>query len=169
MDQSSSDHSKPEKNNSEKNDNYQIVSSLPRSYECTFCKRGFSNAQALGGHMNIHRKDKAKLKLLASSTVTQQQQKQSSSEIPKISSSNLSSVPIGSLDGNPSPNWFVEKESDDQLSKFSGFVDQKEELPVTLSSSDHDISELDLELRLGPEPQDSTSKSTGMDATRKFF
>ncbi|CAN0854370.1 Transcriptional regulator TAC1 [Linum grandiflorum] len=33
-----------------------------RSYECTFCKRGFSNAQALGGHMNIHRKDKAKLK-----------------------------------------------------------------------------------------------------------
>ncbi|KAG9453111.1 hypothetical protein H6P81_006015 [Aristolochia fimbriata] len=33
-----------------------------RSYECTFCKRGFSNAQALGGHMNIHRKDRAKLK-----------------------------------------------------------------------------------------------------------
>ncbi|KAK6927022.1 hypothetical protein RJ641_008741 [Dillenia turbinata] len=33
-----------------------------RSYECTFCKRGFSNAQALGGHMNIHRKDKAKLR-----------------------------------------------------------------------------------------------------------
>nr|BAB58897.1 lateral shoot inducing factor [Petunia x hybrida]BAD07404.1 C2H2-type zinc finger protein [Petunia x hybrida] len=33
-----------------------------KSYECNFCKRGFSNAQALGGHMNIHRKDKAKLK-----------------------------------------------------------------------------------------------------------
>ncbi|KAI3447713.1 hypothetical protein Pfo_004378 [Paulownia fortunei] len=33
-----------------------------RSYRCTFCKRGFSNAQALGGHMNIHRKDRAKLK-----------------------------------------------------------------------------------------------------------
>ncbi|KAL8491007.1 hypothetical protein ACS0TY_022862 [Phlomoides rotata] len=29
-----------------------------RPYECTFCKRGFTNAQALGGHMNIHRKDK---------------------------------------------------------------------------------------------------------------
>ncbi|XP_052185289.1 uncharacterized protein LOC127796927 [Diospyros lotus] len=29
-----------------------------RSYECAFCKRGFSNAQALGGHMNMHRKDK---------------------------------------------------------------------------------------------------------------
>ena len=31
-----------------------------RSYECNFCKRGFTNAQALGGHMNIHRKEKAK-------------------------------------------------------------------------------------------------------------
>ena len=30
-----------------------------RSYECVFCKRGFTTAQALGGHMNIHRKDKA--------------------------------------------------------------------------------------------------------------
>ncbi|KAG2670077.1 hypothetical protein I3843_14G066100 [Carya illinoinensis] len=32
---------------------------LTRSYDCNFCKRGFSNAQALGGHMNIHRKEKA--------------------------------------------------------------------------------------------------------------
>ncbi|KAG0497744.1 hypothetical protein HPP92_002435 [Vanilla planifolia] len=30
-----------------------------RSYDCIFCKRGFSTAQALGGHMNIHRKDRA--------------------------------------------------------------------------------------------------------------
>ncbi|KAI3667054.1 hypothetical protein L6452_42096 [Arctium lappa] len=33
-----------------------------RSYTCTFCKRGFSNAQALGGHMNVHRKDRARLR-----------------------------------------------------------------------------------------------------------
>ncbi|KAM1107346.1 hypothetical protein EV1_004075 [Malus domestica] len=31
-----------------------------RSYECLFCKRGFTTAQALGGHMNIHRKERAK-------------------------------------------------------------------------------------------------------------
>jgi hypothetical protein len=37
-----------------------------RSYECTFCKRGFDNAQALGGHMNIHRKDRAKTKKIRS-------------------------------------------------------------------------------------------------------
>ncbi|GFP96809.1 transcriptional regulator tac1 [Phtheirospermum japonicum] len=28
-----------------------------RLYECVFCRRGFNTAQALGGHMNIHRKD----------------------------------------------------------------------------------------------------------------
>lgn len=31
-----------------------------RSYECMYCKHGFTNAQALGGHMNVHRKDRAK-------------------------------------------------------------------------------------------------------------
>ncbi|XAR49009.1 hypothetical protein NMG60_11032024 [Bertholletia excelsa] len=41
-----------------------------RSYECTFCKRGFTNAQALGGHMNIHRKDKARAKHLAESSAS---------------------------------------------------------------------------------------------------
>ncbi|XP_027353561.1 zinc finger protein 11-like [Abrus precatorius] len=30
-----------------------------RSYGCIFCKRGFTTAQALGGHMNIHRKERA--------------------------------------------------------------------------------------------------------------
>ncbi|KAG8099936.1 hypothetical protein GUJ93_ZPchr0013g36645 [Zizania palustris] len=31
----------------------------PLYYECTHCKRGFTNAQALGGHMNVHRKERA--------------------------------------------------------------------------------------------------------------
>ncbi|KAF5729700.1 hypothetical protein HS088_TW20G00064 [Tripterygium wilfordii] len=33
----------------------------PRSYTCTFCRREFQSAQALGGHMNVHRRDRAKL------------------------------------------------------------------------------------------------------------
>lgn len=41
-----------------------------RCYECTFCRRGFTNAQALGGHMNIHRKDRAKAKQLVTPTPT---------------------------------------------------------------------------------------------------
>lgn len=36
--------------------------SAGRFYECTFCKRGFSTAQALGGHMNIHRRDRARMR-----------------------------------------------------------------------------------------------------------
>ncbi|KAG0466552.1 hypothetical protein HPP92_018132 [Vanilla planifolia] len=32
-----------------------------RSFICTFCRREFRSAQALGGHMNIHRRDRALL------------------------------------------------------------------------------------------------------------
>ncbi|KQK23640.1 uncharacterized protein LOC104582432 [Brachypodium distachyon] len=31
-----------------------------RYYDCVFCKRGFTTAQALGGHMNVHRRDRPK-------------------------------------------------------------------------------------------------------------
>ncbi|CAI9771275.1 unnamed protein product [Fraxinus pennsylvanica] len=34
----------------------------PRCYTCSFCKREFRSAQALGGHMNVHRKDRARLR-----------------------------------------------------------------------------------------------------------
>ncbi|KAM0054224.1 putative transcription factor C2H2 family [Helianthus debilis subsp. tardiflorus] len=39
----------------------------PRSYTCTFCKREFRSAQALGGHMNVHRRDRARLRQMSSS------------------------------------------------------------------------------------------------------
>lgn len=34
----------------------------PKSYSCSFCKREFRSAQALGGHMNVHRREKARLR-----------------------------------------------------------------------------------------------------------
>nr|GMD95213.1 cellulose synthase-like protein G3 [Ipomoea batatas] len=34
----------------------------PRSYTCSFCRREFRSAQALGGHMNVHRRDRARLR-----------------------------------------------------------------------------------------------------------
>ncbi|XP_010672344.1 transcriptional regulator SUPERMAN-like [Beta vulgaris subsp. vulgaris] len=37
----------------------------PRSYTCSFCKREFRSAQALGGHMNVHRRDRAQLRQLS--------------------------------------------------------------------------------------------------------
>jgi len=33
-----------------------------RNYSCSFCKREFRSAQALGGHMNVHRRDRARLR-----------------------------------------------------------------------------------------------------------
>ncbi|CAK9140665.1 unnamed protein product [Ilex paraguariensis] len=33
-----------------------------RNYKCSFCKKEFKSAQALGGHMNIHRRDRARLR-----------------------------------------------------------------------------------------------------------
>lgn len=155
-------------------------SSSARSYECTFCKRGFSNAQALGGHMNIHRKDKAKLKLASSNHETKQRQQQTSeiSNNMQIISSSYSS-PSPPLIMNP--NWFCDKEGrDDHLAKDQKpariiLDDQGQGLELNSSargprgSSESEI--LDLELRLGPEPppphQDSSSSPTS--ATRKFF
>ncbi|KAM0013138.1 putative transcription factor C2H2 family [Helianthus debilis subsp. tardiflorus] len=42
----------------------------PRSYSCSFCRREFRSAQALGGHMNVHRREKAKFKQNVNSTTS---------------------------------------------------------------------------------------------------
>lgn len=153
-----------------------------RSYECTFCKRGFSNAQALGGHMNIHRKDKAKLRQLASSNFNEQhqnqlhhhhQQQQDILKMPPSYSSRL-------------PPWFVEHHNEGDTTTSKGTTDGeahqlrlfaetppddfKHQKPDTPHHQVIDVkvekgSELDLELRLGPEPQDTPAPI----GTRKFF
>ncbi|KAH6766762.1 hypothetical protein C2S52_017745 [Perilla frutescens var. hirtella] len=33
-----------------------------RNYKCSFCKKEFKSAQALGGHMNVHRRDRARMR-----------------------------------------------------------------------------------------------------------
>ncbi|KAK4771337.1 hypothetical protein SAY87_031869 [Trapa incisa] len=45
----------------EKAEHIRADASMKKSYSCSFCKRDFLNPQALGGHMNVHRKDRAKL------------------------------------------------------------------------------------------------------------
>ncbi|MED6120943.1 hypothetical protein PIB30_025570 [Stylosanthes scabra] len=142
-----------------------------RSYECNFCKRGFSNAQALGGHMNLHRKDKAKIK-------EQQQQQYSSSS---SSTSNQQFLLEGNLGhikelGNvPHHQALMEDETNN-----NNVVMMRQQLPLFAESSPHHLQqqeedqisgpELDLELRLGPEPpQGSSSPSATTTGTRKFF
>uniref|UniRef100_A0A1D1XKG4 Putative transcriptional regulator RABBIT EARS n=1 Tax=Anthurium amnicola TaxID=1678845 RepID=A0A1D1XKG4_9ARAE len=53
----------------------------PRSYSCSFCGREFQSAQALGGHMNVHRRERARLRLSPTNHIEkghhlQQQQQQ---------------------------------------------------------------------------------------------
>ncbi|EPS69858.1 hypothetical protein M569_04905 [Genlisea aurea] len=43
-------------------ENYHLHQTKKSFFMCNFCNRGFSNAQALGGHMNVHRRDRARLK-----------------------------------------------------------------------------------------------------------
>ncbi|XP_019191265.1 PREDICTED: uncharacterized protein LOC109185769 [Ipomoea nil] len=75
------------------------AAAVGRSYECTFCKRGFTNAQALGGHMNIHRKDKLKAKQKSNINIPQRQQQQGSS----LPSSYLVQIPTDQQRFYPSP------------------------------------------------------------------
>ncbi|PON43353.1 TFIIH C1-like domain containing protein [Parasponia andersonii] len=59
------DHSSWKANNYEEAEEDYMINGFswpPRSYTCSFCKREFRSAQALGGHMNVHRKDRARLR-----------------------------------------------------------------------------------------------------------
>lgn len=58
----------------------------PRSYSCTFCRREFRSAQALGGHMNVHRRDRARLR-------QQQQPSSPNSQTPDDQQSNPNTPP----------------------------------------------------------------------------
>lgn len=169
-----------------------------RSYECTFCKRGFTNAQALGGHMNIHRKDKAKMKQSASSSSLSM----SSNKMPVDDISKIISTPArlpwvipstttegrgrgedrGEITSSTMEETLKGKVRQLQLFEKSSNMDQKfrvhQVLPLEASSDQKmvppfqhgsTVSELDLELRLGPEPQNSTPSSTPTGCSRHFF
>ncbi|XP_076883713.1 uncharacterized protein LOC143532579 [Bidens hawaiensis] len=41
---------------------YDPISWRQRSFMCNFCKKEYKSAQALGGHMNVHRRDRARLR-----------------------------------------------------------------------------------------------------------
>lgn len=190
------EHDQPSQENQEQgtsDDQQQPAASPIRSYDCTFCKRGFSTAQALGGHMNIHRKYKAKLKQASSSNNSNQ-----SFDISKIRAS-YSQIPrirtpmevMGNSQDRIStatqwPDWILGAENDNvktdktqlgEVRKLSLFVEGSSPSKIDqraasstengLSSSSSEEEDLDLELRLGTEPhQDSSTPATG---TKKFF
>ncbi|CAL5386595.1 unnamed protein product [Camellia sinensis] len=162
-----------------------------RSYECTFCKRGFSNAQALGGHMNIHRKDKAKLKQASNYQSSKTQPLYSPNPVPpnpiQISEFKSSSGEenrsrkwpgIFSTDQGTTDHHHATSRDDHETHLGGGQLRQLPLFAETVSWSEnrddkgllssHELGpEVDLELRLGHEPQqDSSTAGTGI---KKFF
>ncbi|CAA7033614.1 unnamed protein product [Microthlaspi erraticum] len=129
-----------------------------RSYVCSFCVRGFSNAQALGGHMNIHRRDRAKLR--------QKLMEDSKDAVVESDSSEVVSLELNEQQQEEEA-MACEDDHDDQDQDMDkdtspgqklGFLVQETKLGANdrgnvvdgSSSSNHGQSEeLDLELRLG--------------------
>ncbi|GAV76550.1 hypothetical protein CFOL_v3_20023, partial [Cephalotus follicularis] len=117
-----------------------------RSYTCSFCKRGFSNAQALGGHMNIHRKDRARLNqandenLLSLDTSCTTCFSREDDATPNIEE--LQQLPLFAETPSPSDDKKAASLSDESM------VEKNKQFSQGSSSQ----IQLDLELRLGPDP-----------------
>ncbi|MFQ6669244.1 hypothetical protein Gotur_034571 [Gossypium turneri] len=123
------------------------VSIHSKSYTCSFCKKGFSNAQALGGHMNIHRKDRAKLR-------------ESFEENVLFSDITLGLVQV--QDRYPISEIILESSEEKKVPRDddngSGASPKGKDRVGENSRSSHGSSsqvELDLELRLGPDSRAS--------------
>lgn len=146
------------------------TSDITRSFKCSFCNRGFSNAQALGGHMNIHRKDRAKLRQLSNPHdhdhdhneihIQQEHQEHSYNRIRRLKKSNNKSIETNHHQFQEQGPSFIEASQwASGCSGRGGSVEDYDEEDM--------FPKLDLELRLGPEPVDHR-----MDAclgTRNFF
>ncbi|KAI6707513.1 hypothetical protein NL676_010475 [Syzygium grande] len=141
----------------------------PRSYTCTFCRREFRSAQALGGHMNVHRRDRAKLhqsqscpssatppivipasEFVANGGLCFLYQLPSANGIFNASSSPSTLLSISPYPPNtnnlPSPSQSYTRKDETGGSK-SPKVDD-----TSNNSEDSTMDELDLELRLGHGP-----------------
>lgn len=146
---------------------------IGRSYECVFCKRGFTTAQALGGHMNIHRKDRANNKSKPTKVVAPDSS--SSNKLVDLgfyshepSPGNYYLTPIPEVDSNNYPQFYhhptairssshqyhVHQFGGDWRTKSLSLYTNPFCLPDKIQNDDMSDSEdgLDLELRLGYQP-----------------
>ncbi|KAI3514111.1 hypothetical protein L1887_12430 [Cichorium endivia] len=163
-----SDDPKPPSTITTPEEQQQTTTHTTRSYECNFCKRGFTNAQALGGHMNIHRKDKGKFKHSSSSTTPSNVVVESPSPTrPRLSATTTTNPFSISHQGN----WFSTPQDEKKPLPLFGHNDA--ELPRNIPQPENPPSperEVDLELRLGHvEPPSESSSENKTTTTRKFF
>lgn len=124
----------------------------PRSYTCTFCRREFRSAQALGGHMNVHRRDRARVKQSTENLDHHQKQ--------HVTTTNSNQENSTKQQRGNSLIVFAclrKEEPYTSSSRVSGFKKHKKSsgvppaaLPLQRSSSS--VDHIDLELRLGDPP-----------------
>ncbi|KAK8935481.1 Transcriptional regulator TAC1 [Platanthera zijinensis] len=130
-----------------------------RSYLCIFCKRGFCTAQALGGHMNIHRNHRAGCKVTKHAKHAPAEYSSSGaghgfsyqSYIPYVNyypHDHVNSRTKYSMNSRSLPRelWLL---GDDDHVRREGMGGRRE---VRSSEMDEEEGIIDLELRLGIEP-----------------
>ncbi|KAK7373774.1 hypothetical protein VNO80_07194 [Phaseolus coccineus] len=149
-----------------------------KSYSCSFCKRGFSNAQALGGHMNIHRRDRAKLKqsseesllsLDISIKTTSDHNNNGPSDLEEKILFRLGSGEDQKHARNCKMPFNFPHKNDHDYAPERGLLIGTAEIPhlpsfVLGQRIEEKKADLDLELRLGLHPQESATLNT-----RSFF
>ncbi|KAK6141626.1 hypothetical protein DH2020_024629 [Rehmannia glutinosa] len=132
-----------------------------RSYECVFCKRGFNTAQALGGHMNIHRKDRARNKPITSSSKPSEREVYTGSYqqivpanhrfatyFPEISSTSSTTTRVPYYYGNNNNNYHNQEYNYDDRQPSDRLTDPGD-WRMSRQEMINQKEELDLELRLG--------------------
>uniref|UniRef100_A0A7N0USK1 C2H2-type domain-containing protein n=1 Tax=Kalanchoe fedtschenkoi TaxID=63787 RepID=A0A7N0USK1_KALFE len=111
----------------------------PRLYVCSFCKREFRSAQALGGHMNVHRRDRARLRQSPPSPPMEQV----AGICPSATTASADSINLN-LIPNPNPSliysstWMIQKPNIKTASFITGsptIPARKPSAPYLISSS----------------------------------
>lgn len=135
-----------------------------RFYDCMFCRRGFTTAQALGGHMNVHRKDRARTRVSGKKdgegsgsggasydpNVDHQRSYPPVSRPVCFESSSSSGREVGS-----NRSLLTRPSEPTRSSGEGGLLPQMHERTVKNrgeEEEDDEIEEVDLELRLGHDP-----------------
>ncbi|XP_043693250.1 transcriptional regulator TAC1-like [Telopea speciosissima] len=163
---------KDSKSSSEESDGQNLANddaNTGRSHVCVFCKRGFTTAQALGGHMNVHRRDRAKIKQNEASLVSNVPDFSSISSypphspIPEAKRSYYKNFPSSTSSPRFPNAYHADQQLHSQRQEHMSLVDEEDwhtDLSLQIGPTKieknkkkkREEDEVDLELRLGHDP-----------------
>ncbi|XP_023635179.1 zinc finger protein KNUCKLES isoform X2 [Capsella rubella] len=129
----------------------------PRSYTCNFCRREFRSAQALGGHMNVHRRDRASSRAHQGHTAAAAARSNSGGTLLNPCAPTLPTLIIQSTSSNiEGLSHFYQLQNPNGIFGNSGdmmnLYGDDESIGSMKETTGTSVDELDLELRLGHNP-----------------